>query len=145
MRYGWSFASGAIISSSLLAFLSPAARADCDPGADRPPMCLSGTVLSKKFSAALLEPAGKHGLETVRKGGELLDWHVLEITPRSVLLGHDDRQIRLSLDDKHDTGEEDPDSAESVISPSESIAARSMRLRAQRAQQRLQMVVPIAR
>lgn len=145
MRNALSFASGAMISASLLAFLSVPARADCEPAADKPPMCLSGTVLTRNYKAALLEPAGKRDLEILRPGAELLKWRLLEVAPRSVLLGQDDRKIRLSLDDRHDTGQDDADSPTSALSPSESIAARAMRLRAQRAQQRQGIVVPVMR
>jgi hypothetical protein len=110
------------------------ARADCAPPADGPPMCLAGTIMSRGYTAALLEPAGKQETDALRPGAQLLDWRVLEIKPRTVLLGRDERQVRLTLDD-HGKGEPAAGEVE-IAAPSESIAARSAKLRAERKRQR---------
>ena len=72
----------------LTATVAPlAARADCAPPADGPPICLVGTITSPGYAAAFVELPGTPGLETVEIDGQVLDWRVLKIVPRSVLLG----------------------------------------------------------
>jgi hypothetical protein len=124
--------------AGLLLLMSENAHADCAPPEDGPPLCLAGTILSRNYSAALIEPAGKQEVDSLRTGAALSDWRVLEITARSVLLGQEERRVRLSLDD-HKGAQTDPEAAETVPSPfaqSESIAARSAGLRAERQQAR---------
>jgi hypothetical protein len=107
------------------------ALADCAPSADGPPMCLVGTIISSDYTAALLQPAGKHGLESLRKGAVLSDWRLLEITPRAVELGRADRRVRLALGE-HDGEQGATEPAEPVLAPSPSIAAGEMTLRTKR-------------
>ncbi|HVJ51349.1 MAG TPA: hypothetical protein VM689_02740 [Aliidongia sp.] len=124
-----------ILAISLILIIgSTEAHADCAPPADGPPLCLVGTITSHNYSAALIEQAGKTGLETLHQGGEVLDWHVLQITPRAVMLGQNDRQVRLAISDHDDVqAVSDQTPAEPNISSSESIAARIMKRRAERA------------
>src|SRR5258708_31431870 len=77
-----------IATALLTAMFAPlAARADCAPPADGPPMCLVGTITSPGYAAAFVELPGTPGLETVKLDGEVLDWRVLKIAPRTLLLG----------------------------------------------------------
>lgn len=112
-------------------FAPLAARADCAPPADGPPMCLVGTITSPGYAAAFLELPGTPGLETVKLNGQVLDWRVLKIAPRSVLLGQNQQQVTLTLDEQAPA-----DAAPAVQERSESIAAQSMRVRLERKQQR---------
>jgi len=108
-----------------------AARADCAPPADGPPICLVGTITSPGYAAAFVELPGTSGLETVKIDGQVLDWRVLKIAPRSVLLGQQREQVTLSIADRAPA-----DAAPAVPEQSESIAAQSLRLRLTRKQQR---------
>jgi hypothetical protein len=112
-------------------FSAGSAQADCVPSADGPPICLVGTIMSSDYSAALLQPAGKRGVESLRIGALLLDWRVLEITPRAVVLGREDRRVRLALEE-HDGEQGAAGPAEPVLAPSASIAAQEMTLRTKR-------------
>jgi hypothetical protein len=108
-----------------------AARADCAPPADGPPMCLVGTITSPGYAAAFVELPGTPGLETVKLDGQVQDWRVLKIAPRSVLLGQKQQQVTLTLSESTSV-----DAAPAVQDRSESIAAQSLRLRLTRKQQR---------
>jgi hypothetical protein len=108
-----------------------AARADCAPPADGPQMCLVGTITSPGYAAAFVELPGTPGLETVKLNGQVLDWRVLKIAPRSVLLGQNQQQVTLTLDEQAPA-----DAAPAVQEHSESIAAQAMRVRLERKQQR---------
>lgn len=112
-------------------FVPLAAHADCAPPADGPPMCLVGTITSPGYAAAFVELPGTPGLETVKLDGQVLDWRVLKIAPRSVLLGQNQQQVTLTLDEPAPA-----DAAPAVQERSESIAAQSMRVRLERKQQR---------
>ena len=116
----------------LTATVAPlAARADCAPPADGPPMCLVGTIISPGYAAAFVALPGAPGLETVEIDGQVLDWRVLKIAPRSVLLGQQQEQVTLTLGDPAPAG-----AAPAISERSESIAAQSLRLRLTRKQQR---------
>lgn len=116
----------------LATMLAPfAAHADCAPPADGPQMCLVGTITSPGYAAAFIELPGTPVLETVKLNGQVLDWKVLKIEPRSAVLGQNQQQVTLTL------GEAAPaDAAPPVQERSESIAAQSMRVRLERKQQR---------
>lgn len=122
-----------LIATALLTvlFAPLAARADCAPPADGPPMCLVGTITSPGYAAAFVELPGTPGLETIKLDGEVLDWRVLKIAPRSVLLGQKQQQVTLTLDEPAPA-----DAPPAVQEQSESIAAQSQRLRLTRKQQR---------
>ena len=118
-----------------MALLAPgAAHADCAPPAEGPPMCLVGTITSPGYTAAFVELAGAPGLETVTADGQLLDWRVLKITPRAVLLGQKEQQVSLVLGDPDWAAT--PGEAPVAQATSESIAAHSLRLRLRRKQLR---------
>ena len=111
------------------------ARANCAPPPDDPPMCLVGTITSPDDATALVERADGQGVETLRPNGQVLDWRVLKIMPRAVLLGRDERQVTLTLDDR-DSPPADLGKVSAAEEPSESIAAHSMRERLLRKQAR---------
>jgi hypothetical protein len=124
------------VAAGISCLISVSGHADCAPPADGPPMCLVGTITSPGYDAALIELAGSPGVETVKPNGELLDWRVLKILPRAVLLGQHDKQVQLALGDPIDEPAAPAAIADAAIAPSESIAARSQRLRLIRKQQR---------
>lgn len=120
-----------------MALASGSARADCAPPPDAPPMCLTGTIISPGYMAALIELAGRPGVETVKLNGQVLDWQVVKIMPRAVLLGQNDQQVTLTLGDRDAAPTEtDGVQAQAEVEPSESIAAHSMKLRQMRKQAR---------
>lgn len=122
-----------LIPLALLAtiFAASAARADCAPPADGPPMCLVGTITSPGYAAAFVELPGTPGLETVKLNGQVSDWRMLKIEPRSVVIEQNQQQVTLTLDEAAPA-----DAAPAVQERSESIAAQSMRVRLERKQQR---------
>ena len=124
-----------ILVPALLSCAPGLARADCAPPADGPPMCLVGTITSPGYVAALVRLVDDPVLETLRPNGQWRDWRVLKIQPRSILLGQKDREVTLALDDRPDAPQASG-VAEAAPEPSESIAARSMRLRLIRKQSR---------
>ena len=109
----------------------PVAQAAYAPPADAPPMCLVGTITSPGYAAAFVELPGTPGTETVKLDGEISDWRVLKIAPRTVLFGQKQQQVSLTLGQQHD---DPPGATAPAQEPSESIAARSMRLRLLRKQ-----------
>ena len=73
------------------------AWAGCTLPATDPQACLTGTIVSSDYRAALVEQAGSQDVERVRPGDALLDWTVAEIGPGYVVLNRDARRVRLGL------------------------------------------------
>jgi hypothetical protein len=86
----WSFAAGTALAAGT-------ASADCAPPDTDPPLCLSGTVTSPGYQSAIVELPGGSDLERLRPGDTVLDWKVVEIAAKYIVLDRDGRQIRLGI------------------------------------------------
>jgi len=73
------------------------AGAECALPPGDPQACLTGTIVSPGYRAALVQQAGSPDLERVRPGDMLLDWTVAEIGPGYVVLSRDAERVRLEL------------------------------------------------
>ncbi|MDB5395110.1 MAG: hypothetical protein JWM91_2616 [Rhodospirillales bacterium] len=86
----WSFAAGSALAAGT-------ASADCAPPDTDPPLCLSGTVTSRDYQSAIVELPGGSDLERLRPGDTVLDWKVVEIAAKYIVLDREGRQIRLGI------------------------------------------------
>jgi len=85
----------AFAAATLLA--SPSAGADCAPPDTDPQICLTGTVTSSDYRRAIVALPGSPDLERLRPGDTVLDWQLVEIGARYIVLVRDGRQARVEL------------------------------------------------
>jgi hypothetical protein len=73
------------------------AAAICAPPSAAPPICLTGTILSAELRIAMLEEAGRSGVEGHRLGDTIGDWQIVAITQRSITLQQAGNTVQIGL------------------------------------------------